>query len=219
MTNEPAREKFDYRPQIFEAEGVESAKNIILTPEQGTSTEERWEKETPFLVQQIGHYLKPDQDTLILDFGCGIGRIARDLIETFDCCILGVDISLSMRQLAPGYVRSERFAICSPETLDLMVEKGLSVDHVISVWVLQHCLEPMGDIFRIKSALKQKGFFYVVNNIRRALPSKRGWIDDGINIKDLLHRQFNEVLHSSIPEDVTIPKISQNTFINVLQKI
>ena len=69
---------FKYSPCLFEVDDLETAKRVILTPEQGTTTEERWEKETPYIVEQISECLKPDPGTCILDYGCGVGRIMVD---------------------------------------------------------------------------------------------------------------------------------------------
>src|SRR5260221_8560231 len=97
-----------YRPDIFEVSDLESAMQIILTPETGTTTQERWEYETPYLVNEIGRTLGLDDNSCVLDYGCGVGRIARGLIERYHCFVIGVDISTGMRQLAPEYVKSDR---------------------------------------------------------------------------------------------------------------
>src|SRR5689334_11703310 len=97
-----------YHPDIFEVDDIESAKQIILTPEVGTTTQERWERETPFLVEEIGRALGLDENSCVLDYGCGIGRLAKGLIERYQCFVIGMDISTGMLLLAPKYVWSER---------------------------------------------------------------------------------------------------------------
>ena len=82
---------------VFAVNNERQAKNIILTPEGGTTTDGRWEKETEFLQQDIGEFLNPTEQMLILDYGCGIGRLAKELINNHACRVLGVDISASMR--------------------------------------------------------------------------------------------------------------------------
>ncbi len=210
---------FTYSPCLFEVEDLETAKKVILTPEQGTTTEERWEKETPYIVEQISDYLKPEPGSCILDYGCGVGRITKLLIDHFNCRVVGMDISPAMRQLARDYVRSERFSIHSPDSFDAMIRKGFSVDHAICIWVLQHCHKPIQDIFRIKSALNSKSRLYAVNNVKRAVPTEKGWVDDGIDIAMLLRRQFKELSYAALPEQITTSKISQHTFTHVLEKI
>ncbi|HEV8094706.1 MAG TPA: hypothetical protein VGP71_03195, partial [Burkholderiales bacterium] len=64
-----------YLPSVFEKASEDDARAIILTPEDGTSTQERWAKETPFLTSDLGAFLRPSRDSLLLDYGCGLGRI------------------------------------------------------------------------------------------------------------------------------------------------
>lgn len=55
-----------YRPEVFSVNNLHEAQQIILTPEKGTSTEERWEKETPFLSDAIGNFINPSDKTFIM---------------------------------------------------------------------------------------------------------------------------------------------------------
>jgi SAM-dependent methyltransferase len=84
--------------------------------------------------------------------------------------VLGVDINPSMRAFAAVYVESDRFVACSAAMLDLMLERGLSFDNAISIWVLQHCERPAGEIDRIRRALKADGKLLVVNSFARVVP-------------------------------------------------
>ena len=207
-----------YLPNVFYVDNLEDAKKIILTPEQGTSTEERWEKETPYLVDQLGKELQPNSDDLILDYGCGVGRLAKELIARYGCVVLGVDISKDMMKLASDYVGSERFTTCSPVAFERMVSNGLRVNHVYSIWVIQHCLDPNAEINRIKDGLKTGGRFYIVNSHYRCVPTNHGWANDGINVADILRSKFQEVTYSLIPKSVTIPELAENCFCMTLEK-
>lgn len=206
-----------YQPDVFYVDSLEDAKSIILTPTRDTSTEERWIKETPYLLEQLGNELEPKSDDLILDYGCGVGRLAKEMIARYGCVVLGVDISNQMLQLAINYVSSERFITCSPAALDQMVNNGLRVDHAYSTWVIQHCLDPHAEINRIKQALKPEGRFYIVNSNHRCVPSDKGWVNDGIQIAELLRREFQEINYSSLPETVTTAQITQHCFCMTLQ--
>ena len=91
----------------------------------------------------------------ILDFGCGIGRLSKALLENFDCCVLGVDISASMRQLALEYVNNDRFSVISYEIFSELAGKGaLQVDTGLAVYVLQHVYDPKGDIKLLSQAIR-----------------------------------------------------------------
>ena len=46
-----------FRNDVYEVDTLEKAKAITVTPEAGTTTEERWEKETTFLSKHIGGQL------------------------------------------------------------------------------------------------------------------------------------------------------------------
>ena len=190
-----------YEPRVFDAPNIAQAKRIILTAE-GSGSEERWAKETPYLAEMIGRTLKLGPETVLLDYGCGIGRMAKELIAKYRCRVIGVDISATMRGFTATYVESDRFLACAPAMLDMLIERGFACDAAFTVWVLQHCERPADDIARIKRALKPAGPLLVVNNIHRAVPMlerKLGpmgatvagtWANDGIDVKALVAREF-----------------------------
>ena len=60
-----------YCPQVFDQPDLADAKAIILTPEAGLTTDERWERETAFLRP----FLEALPAGLAIDYGCGIGRL------------------------------------------------------------------------------------------------------------------------------------------------
>jgi SAM-dependent methyltransferase len=217
MDNDKSLNQAIYNPRIFEVKNVDEAKGIILTPEKGINTEERWEKETPFTIKQIRELLQPDSNSLLLDYGCGIGRIAKGLIQKLSCRVLGVDISLTMRQLAPGYVNSPLFSVCSTEIFDAMLDKGLVFDSAYSIWVIQHCLDPAQDLDRIKKALKPSGRLYILNNLFRAVPTNKGWVNDNIDMEDLFSQHFKEVWSSPIPDWLIFPEATKLTLQKVYQ--
>jgi SAM-dependent methyltransferase len=205
-------------PSVFEKASEEDARAVILTPEEGTSTQERWAKETPFLASDLGAFLLPSWDSLLLDYGCGLGRIARELIAAHGCRVLGVDIAKSMRQMAPGYVDDDRFSVVTKPMLAAMAASGLRVDGGYAIWVLQHCLDPAEDIALVKSMLKAGGLFYVLNNLHPVVPSDLGWVDNGVDIIPMLDREFDVVDVSQLPLACTTPQISRGSFIARLKK-
>jgi len=207
-----------YRPDIFDVNDLESAKQIILTQEPGTTTEERWEYETPYLVDEIGRALGLDHRSCVLDYGCGIGRIARGLIERYGCSVVGVDISTSMRQLAPGYVQSDRFAACAPGMLDRMIAQGFRATHACACWVIQHCEAPAVDLARIDSALVSNGRLFVLNNNDRCVPTDQGWASDGISVEKLLTEKFDKLAKGNLPEAITTSEIANCSFTMTLCK-
>lgn len=137
-----------YDPACFDVANAAQARCIILTPEDST-TDARWARETPYLTALLAEHLPLDEGSIVLDYGCGIGRLARELIAEFGCQVIGIDISPSMRSLAVEYVGSKRFRAVSPEELDCLLADGLTWEVAYSVWVLQHCRDPAEDIARI----------------------------------------------------------------------
>ncbi len=209
-----------YDPRAYDVENLAQAKRVILTPVAGITSEERWERETPYLVEEIGNFLSPTEDTVILDYGCGIGRLSKGLISRYRCSVMGVDISASMRRLAVEYVNSPRFSVCSLDFMTKRIASGFSAHHAIAVWVLQHCPFVERDIQTIERTLKPGGVFYVLNDVKRSVPTSTGWVNDGKDVRALLLREFIE-LHSShlrVPESMGGFRIGRNTFICKLKK-
>jgi 2-polyprenyl-3-methyl-5-hydroxy-6-metoxy-1,4-benzoquinol methylase len=87
--------------------------------------------------------------SLVLDYGCGIGRLSKAPIARHGCNVVGVDISPSMRSMAVGYVDSERFSAWSREELDEKLGVGVAFDLAIWVRVLQHYPSVQEDVARI----------------------------------------------------------------------
>jgi 2-polyprenyl-3-methyl-5-hydroxy-6-metoxy-1,4-benzoquinol methylase len=112
-----------FNTKLHEVATLAKAQELILTPEDGTSTEERWEKEKAFLCDHIGENICINPESVVLDYGCGVGRLSKALIDKYDCRVVGVDSSQSMRLLATDYVLSDRFTVWSPETFEKVCKK------------------------------------------------------------------------------------------------
>jgi len=193
-----------YSPAIFNVGTMEQAKRIILTPEEAT-TEQRWEKETPYLLSLIEQSIALTDESVVLDYGCGIGRMSKALIERFNCRAVGVDISRSMRALAADYVASDRFFACAPEAVEWL---GIGFDAALAVWVLQHCYDPQADIDRISGALKPSGSLFVVNDLRRIVPTREvTWINDGKDIAKMLR-----IVPQPLDADVVGKRIAEASY-------
>lgn len=177
-----------YNPGIFSVPDMDTAKRIILTKETAAGTDERWQKETPALINMLKSCWKLGEGVTVVDYGCGIGRISKELC-VLGCRVVGVDISPDMRKLAVEYVADQKFTVVSPEEFVGMLGQGFRCDYACAIWVLQHCLKPQDDLGIILSALKNGGELFVVNNkYSRAVPvtGNRVWQDDGIDIWQLL---------------------------------
>lgn len=190
-----------YFPTVFDASDLPSAKAIILTNEgSGADTKTRWELETPYVMELINSQLALKDRMHVLDYGCGVGRLAKSIIKDFGCNVIGVDVSPKMRSLAADYVQDERFLAVSPAQLDTLIGAGLRVDRAISIWVLQHCFAPAEDIARMAHSLTPGGRGFVLNMNKRAVPAVQDavvqgnpvfrWVHDGIDVAALLRNAF-----------------------------
>ena len=209
----PAGSAATYTPAVFDVRDVDEARRIILTPEAGTTTDERWVRETPWLAARIAEQFALDARHAVLDFGCGLGRMAKALIDATGCFVVGVDLSTSMRQLAPGYVGSPRFAAVAPPMLDLLLARGVRFELALSIWVLQHVARPEQDIARLRGALRSGGGLFVANNHRRAVPTDRGWAHDGIDVAALLDAAFERRWQATLPPDIGGSVLPEASFV------
>lgn len=205
-----------YMPGIFDVAGLAQARAIILTPEgPGADTETRWAHETPYLTGLIQAQLGLQAGDVLLDFGCGVGRMAKPLIETTGCSVIGVDISPKMRTLAVAYVGSDRFIAVSPGQLDFMAGAGLRVQAAIAIWVLQHCLDPDEELARIERSLAQEGACFVLNMPKRAVPAlvetggtrSFAWASDSVDVAALLQARF-AVEAAGVPGGPGVPPMA-----------
>lgn len=199
-----------YDPGVFNVHDVESAKRIILTPEDDRSTDQRWAAETPHLIKLM-RPLKLKEQSLVLDFGCGIGRLARELIKVHGCRVVGADISASMRALAAAYVESPRFLACHPE----LAEVAGPYDAALAVWVLQHVRELRAEIARIADALKPGGKLFVVNEARKAIrcvPTNLGWANDGVDLHGELAKRFTLQAKGAMSAMIVSEAVAKRTF-------
>jgi SAM-dependent methyltransferase len=201
-----------YSPAVFHTSDIEKAKYIILTPTPEMTTDERWEIETRNVSEELGRALNLNPESHILDYGCGIGRIAKALIERYGCTVTGVDISENMRKLAIDYVRSERFAACDPATLDKMIKEGFHATGAYACWVLQHCHSPEIEIERIHSALIPGAPFFVLNSHNRLVPTNSGWASDDISVEKLLTEKFEKISRFGISQLVVSKTLADQSY-------
>jgi len=207
-----------YNPSIFDVATIGDAMRIILTPEDST-TEHRWATETPFLTDLISRSVALSEKSLVLDYGCGIGRLAKELIARHGCSVIGVDVSANMRALAVGYVDSDRFFACAPAMLDLLLAQHVTFDLALAVWVLQHCPSVRDDVARIVRALTPAGSLFVVNQLGRALPTvEMGWVSDGIDILAVLRETLRQGAHGPLPAEHTTAALSREAYWSVFQR-
>ncbi|MBI1778588.1 MAG: class I SAM-dependent methyltransferase [Proteobacteria bacterium] len=185
MSDEP---RFSYSSAIFECQTVDAAKQIILTAGSIEEVEAHWREDTPVLAAQLRQHLKLESEHRVMDFGCGIGRLAKPLVEVPGCHVVGVDISASMRRMAVDYVGSSRFSVAAPDEIFPRRADDPGFDAAYALLVIQHCQDPEKELQRISDSLKPTRHFVLVNSTRRWLPTDKGWASDSIDVLQLASR-------------------------------
>lgn len=174
-----------YIKEIFDVQTFDQAKHVVLTSD--PNNPKKFENETNFLVDTIINENLISENSTVLDFGCGMGRVSRDLIQKIKCKIIGVDISESMLTFARLYVASlnkfiPTFKYTDKETIDLC----------LSAFVLQHVENPEDEIKNIHNVLKPNGYFVLLNETTRYVPSDVDRSNNGIIWKDDNFNVFHE---------------------------
>jgi SAM-dependent methyltransferase len=211
-----ALKQVSYDATVFTAiETIDDAIGIIVTPEAGLTSRHRWAVETPYLISLIDKHLSIR--SVVLDYGCGIGRLAKPIIESHGCEVIGVDISPNMRALAESRVDDYRFMTLPPDMLHLL--RPEICDLAIAVWTLQHAFGIRLDVDRIAKMLRPGGKLFVVNNVRRVVPTSGGWIDDGVDVRAVLQERYIELEHGQLAGDEVAPEpFRESTFWALYQK-
>lgn len=155
------------------ADGVHS----VVGDCNGYTAQQRFDLETPIFSKAINSHIEKDHK-VILDYGCGVGRIAREILRINKTVnIIGLDASKDERRLANEYVSSDRFKTIEPEEL------CESVDLIYCIYVIQHipAIELRQAIERMHFYLKPGGkLIYCSSDHRLAVSYGNKFIDDGI---------------------------------------
>jgi len=184
---------------LFKPKNLEEGKNAVVGDCNGFTMEQRWGAETPAFAEKILRFARREAE--ILDYGCGVGRIAKEILEQNNTVyIIGIDTSLEMVDKAYGYVASEdRFIPRVISEFDVK-DKEKKFDIAYCVYVLQHApaIEIREILSRIYSHLKDDGFFiYCSSDYRMAIRfDGKGFFDDrflGVNLQEEIERFFDKI--------------------------
>lgn len=197
-------EELIYTPGIFDRNSLAAAKQVILTVPPDIA-DEFWQRSTIATGKLILEAIRPTRDDVLLDFGCGIGRLAKELIDHTGCRVVGVDMSAAMRRYAIEYVGSDRFSVMSSEEFSQLAAKGSRVfSGAYSVVVLQHVLEPQIELRRIAATSRVEAPLFVQNAVSRCVPSNKGWVNDGQDVGRLASEIFDFLCQFEVPRDMLL---------------
>lgn len=180
--------------KLFKSGDMNQGIHSVVGDCNGIPANERWEKETPLFAAAINKLLKGN-DVSVLDYGCGVGRLAKGLLDINSAItVIGVDDSANQLSLAEKYINTNRFIPMFPHELDQ------KVDLAYCVYVLQHvpAIELRTAIQRLFNFLKDDGILvYCSSDYRMAIRfDQGGFFDDrflGVNIREEIGRYFTEV--------------------------
>jgi len=188
-------------PSLFESpDTVEDARHVILMHDGNVSTEDRWRAETPWLLERL--VFPPG---LLLDIGCGIGRLAGPLARRRNQTVLGIDSSAKMRGMALSEVdHPERFAVTTQPFLAQLVASGLRAQGALAIWVLQHMpVDQLTSLIPLLWQALEPGAALFTMDRDRCIPTSDangwiGWCSDNYDMWALLERE-GFMLHTTEP--------------------
>lgn len=178
----------------FEPPHFELARHTVVGAINSLSCDERWIQETPLFADAIIRRLSAS-DVRILDYGCGVGRMSKEILSRNpEYSLVGVDSSPVQLKHAENYVADKRFAAVVPHELT-----G-EFDVAFSLYVLQHvrAVDLRQTIERIHAHLRPDGLFIQCCSKRRmSVRNDHGvFFDDrflGVDIDREIERLFTPV--------------------------
>jgi len=179
---------------LFKAKTLEDGIHNTVGNCNGIPAHERWEKETPVFVREIRELYNSQPGFTILDYGTGVGRLAKEFIKQDpNVTVIGLDASSDQLKIAKEYVNDSRFIPVLPHQLNQ------KVDLVYCIYCLQHVpgIELRDVLSRIHTFLKPGGLLvYCSSDYRMAIRfDGQGFFDDrflGVNIREEISRLFKE---------------------------
>ena len=192
------------RHNLFKPKNFEEGRHEVVGDCNGFTMQERWEKETPAFAKAIVRNIPPglggeDLNPWILDYGCGVGRLANGILKQYPFALLtimGVDASGEMLDIAAKNRVDDRFLVCPPN----LIKKDLKFSLAYCVYVLQHvpAIEIREILARIHYHLKDDGIFiYCSSDYRMAIRyDGQGFFDDrflGVDLRAEIARFFDPV--------------------------
>jgi len=190
---------------------MKHARSIILTSEDST-TDARWEYETCWTLKMCETFTDITSNSIVLDWGCGVGRLSKALIDKFGCQVVGVDLEPKMLDFAKDYVNNNRFsAITRTEAYSQLPSKFFT--HTLSVWVFQHSIDLEKEIPLVYRSMQPGAWLLVVENITKAIPDAVAFFDDGVQTSNVLDNTgFETQATGKIPLAYTSLKIHTNSW-------
>ena len=180
---------------LFKPRDFNEGKHAVVGDCNGIPMEERYKIETPLFAKQIYKLAESIKESpLILDYGCGVGRLAKEILNN-QCTVWGVDASQEMLTQAKEYVNNPNFYTCLPYNLP-----KTKFNLIYCIYVLQHVpsIEMREILARIYHHLDEDGYFvFCSSEYRMSIRfDGGGFFDDrflGVNILEEIERFFDKI--------------------------
>lgn len=108
-------------------------------------------------------------DCVVLDVGCGDGKIARVLKEK-GCAVVGIEVDPAKAHAASHYARVFVGDAEDPATIDQIRQLGIRFDCILCSHVLEHLKNPLRVLRNLTELCNPEGGFFVI-----ALPNVAYW--------------------------------------------
>lgn len=182
----------------FCTNSINDAKKVILTDWYSFSSDYRWQFEAGLQLLELRKFIR--ENSVICDFGIGIGRISKEILKKFrSVYIIGIDSSKTMlnqcRQNIPSAYHN-RLKLVPFDRIKAVKTK--SIDFAFAIYVFQHI---PANLFKValkelKRIIKPEGFLYLFNNNVRYVVDgalREQWYDDKLPQLDIISKYFEEV--------------------------
>ena len=183
-----------------------SKQNIFSSTQQVASEFDQWAKSGRGYKMAEGHLhatkellnnLAINQDSIVLDAGCGIGWVLNDLIDIPIAKGVGIDLSVEMITIASDRCKSENISFKTGDTSATLLEDNL-FSHIISVESIYYNAEPLKTLkewFRISNS---KGKLGLVIDLYGDNPAAKYWVEAlSLDVHNLSVQQWQELLSSA----------------------
>lgn len=201
----------DYRPHLnynqafFEPKDFEDAKRIVFG--HGLAeTPHRWDVESQWNIDLFREHNFINENSIVIDWGVGVGRMSKVLIDTFGCQVVGVDINKSMLEYATQYVNDTRF---TGLTVDQFKNSNVMATNAIALWAFQHSVYLEPDLEVIKQHLSPDGQLFVFEQNEPCIPTSGEfpWVIVAVvkNI-DIILNYFSISTTGKFPKELNVPE-------------
>jgi cyclopropane fatty-acyl-phospholipid synthase-like methyltransferase len=173
-------------PRRFDWENIDDAKKSILWCAD-------WDEATEYTIELMQKSGVIKAESFVVDWGCGVGRIASELVERYNANVLAVDRSVKMLRHALSYVKPQYLSNTVFATDEFILSHINIFENcanlIIFIEVFQHIPKPVLDCIlpRIERLLKKNGKLFVFGNKQLDV----GYKDRGPStVEEVIKRHF-----------------------------